>query len=382
MVTCLFLGGLTIATVPFVRNLTDFILTQIALGIFSAGLDVAGNAWLLELWEEKANVPMQGMHFAFAIGMTIAPLMATPFLSRDIREVETFDPFHTPKEFTSSSSEHIATKTKSNIEIPYGITAATLILSGILLLFVSFIVNIEQQERKSSTSDTKQLEDGKSCQGSCQESSRTCKKYLHPKYLVILSSLILCFFTGVEINSFSFLPDFAVYSRLHLSKKTGALMTSVLSGSFALFRGINILAATRFSSEVMLYSHFLITCIGCIFLVPAAMIDNVYIGVRLLWTSIIILGAGYSCMFPTVYAYLEERITVNTFMTGATIFAGSVSTIVTPLIVGFTIETYPLIFTYVSVVGLLICIVLFIGLFFVEKSHKRALNQPTITMSL
>ena len=373
MIACLLLAGITVLTVPFVQNLAQFISAQVALGIFSSGLDVAGNAWLLELWEDKVNVPMQGMHFAFAIGMTIAPLIATPFLSKDIRKAPKFDN-STLNELNMTSGEHvdcIEGKTESHIAIPYAITAAALMFSGVLLFFVSLTVPYTQQSRRSSTSDKKQLDMEASESSSSSDEISSGSRYLHPKYLIILSSLILCFFTGVEINSFSFLPDFAVYSKLNLSKKTGALMTSVLSGSFALFRGLNIIVATKFSSEVMLYSHFALTCLGTAVMLPAALIDKVNLRVILMWVSVVISGAGYSCMFPTIYAYLEERITVNTFMTGATIFAGSVSTIVTPIIVGLTIEAFPLIFVYVSVVGLAVCFFFFVGLFTVERSHRQ-----------
>ena len=368
------LSGVVIISIPFVKKLYQFILAQIGLGILSSAIDVAGNAWLLELWKDKVNVLMQGMHFTFAIGMTIAPLIAAPFLAHEVSEAmnSSENAVYTTygliaeevqSEETNSSGGAILFRMESQIIIPYSITAGAFVLSGLLMFIVSIIVPYKQKSRKVSESERKDEENN----------AKKTPSYFHPMYLIILSNLILCFFTGVEINSFSFLPDFAVYSRLSMKTTNAAFMTSVLSGSFALFRGLNILAATKVSSEVMLHFHFVLTCIGGLFLIPGAILPSV----EFMWAFVIISGAGYSCMFPTVYAYLEERVIVNNFVTGVTVFSSSVSTIIAPVVVGFNVEKYPLIFMYLSVAGLGICVPLFLGLFVVERLHQKHLkNNP------
>ena len=176
----------------------------------------------------------------------------------------------------------------------------------------------------------------------------------------------MCFYTGVELNAFSFLPDFVVYSSMKLSKSTGAFMTSVMAGAFAVFRGMSILTATKTTSEIMLQTHFCILCIGNVLLTVSGLISSV----TLTWVSIVIMGVGMSCMFPTIYAYLEERIVVTNFLTGIFIFSSAICTVVYPIIVGLTIKKYPMIFAYVNISSLLVCVAVFTGLFIIERRHR------------
>ena len=68
---------------PHLRSLLMYFMAQGAVGFASAGIDVAGNVWLLEMWQEGSNPYMQGMHFSYALGSTISPLLCEPFLSPD-----------------------------------------------------------------------------------------------------------------------------------------------------------------------------------------------------------------------------------------------------------------------------------------------------------
>ena len=396
MVCCLAATGFALVAVPYVKNLATFISGQTILGITTSGIDVAINAWLLEIWQEKANPYMGGLHFSFAIGQTLSPLLAEPFLSKEItsnqtlgdhnqsmnqkgfismgfrnlvQSLEEFDDHH------GGSNETLRTKTR--IFIPYSISALLLLISSMLLFAMSFIVPYSQQKRQVSSS-SRLLDDDK-CHSSSiskessEASSEAKEVYWDYKFLVVLGNFLICFYTGVEINGFSFLPDFVYYSTMRLSKSTGAYMTSVMSAAFAAFRGLNIVTATKISSERMLHIHFCILSFGNILLLFAGYTASV----SLTWVSIVIMGMGMSCMFPTICSYMEERIVVTNFLTGMFIFSASLNTIISPLLVGLLIRKFPLIFIYFNVVSLIVCSAIFLGLFVIERRHQKCLERVT-----
>lgn len=74
MISCVCTLAFSLFVVPFFRTLWLYYASEIVYGISSMGIDVALNAWILEIWQEAANPYMQGMHFSFGLGMALGPL--------------------------------------------------------------------------------------------------------------------------------------------------------------------------------------------------------------------------------------------------------------------------------------------------------------------
>lgn len=84
---------------------------------------------------------MQGMHFSYALGMTIAPLAVEPFLSKE-------------RNVTSPSEEVTTVRDEGRIFIPYSIEAAALISSAVLILVLYFKVPyVDPKRTVSKTGD-------------------------------------------------------------------------------------------------------------------------------------------------------------------------------------------------------------------------------------
>jgi len=377
-VASLIVSGLALIAIPFVRQLYFFIVAQAVFGFAVAGLDVAGNAWILEIWQESANPYMQGLHFSYAIGMTISPLIAEPFLSPEVRRqnatIITVDN-GTMAEFfnlTDATSAADLINQESQIAIPFGICSLSLWISGLVLFILYFTSPYTQMIRTAS--HAKASPGGHLCHIRDDEASNlipmeTPRDYFYR--VIIFGSLLLCFYSGIELNTFTFLQDFVVYSSLRLTKSTGAFMLSVLSATFAIFRGLSILVATRVKTSHMLYTNMALIGIGNLLLLTFGNTSE-----RLLWIALVIMGAGYSCVFPGIYAFLEERINVTNSICGAFMFASSIATTTNPILVGLFIETNPMIFVYVNVVSLILCILIFFAL----HSTDKALRKQEVTV--
>ncbi|CAG2167617.1 unnamed protein product, partial [Oppiella nova] len=104
--------GLTLGLLPTVKSLPIFYTIGAINGVAAGASDTANNAWILEMWDEKAGPYLLALHFCFGTGMIIAPQIARPFL------------------LDSSDS--------SQLVIAYVICGAIIIISGIVVTFVIF----------------------------------------------------------------------------------------------------------------------------------------------------------------------------------------------------------------------------------------------------
>lgn len=367
-------SGLALFAVPFVHDLYFFIVSQAVLGFFTAGMDVAGNAWILEIWQEIANPYMQGMHFCYAIGMTIAPLIAEPFLSPDIKRenktVISVDNGTSIAFFNVTKGEVVADviARESQIAVPYTICAIVLFAAAGLLftLYVKtpYLHPVRTVSTAKSSSSSQDLVNSANDENINLISLQTPRRYYIT--VIVLGSALLCFYSGIEMNTFTFFPDFAVYIDLHLSKSKAAFMTSLLSAAFACSRGISIIVATRFKPMNMLYTNMILIGVGNSMMLMFANTSE-----HMLWLSLVLMGFGYSCVFPGIYSFLEERINVTNTLCGVFMFASSIATTINPIILGYYIESNPLIFVYINLFSLVTCLSLFIGLHSTDRSLRK-----------
>lgn len=69
--------------IPYATSIALYNASHLVAGVATSGIDVAANAWLLEIWGTQAGPYMQGMHAFFSLGAFIAPIIAKPFLSEE-----------------------------------------------------------------------------------------------------------------------------------------------------------------------------------------------------------------------------------------------------------------------------------------------------------
>ena len=73
--------GLTNIVLPHLKYLWLFFATSTLLSFASGSLDAGGNVLILDCWQGGDAGPyMHSIHFSFALGAFLAPLLAVPFL--------------------------------------------------------------------------------------------------------------------------------------------------------------------------------------------------------------------------------------------------------------------------------------------------------------
>ncbi|XP_050023848.2 uncharacterized protein [Dermacentor andersoni] len=77
----IFATSVGIIVMPFCVQLATLMACSAITGITMGFLDTGGNVWCLDLWGRHSAPLMQALHFCFALGALVAPLIAEPFLS-------------------------------------------------------------------------------------------------------------------------------------------------------------------------------------------------------------------------------------------------------------------------------------------------------------
>jgi MFS transporter, FHS family, Na+ dependent glucose transporter 1 len=67
--------GLTLAALPFIASLPLLLAVAVVLGMAGALLNVGGNTMTVWLYGRNAGPPLNGLHFAFALGAFAAPII-------------------------------------------------------------------------------------------------------------------------------------------------------------------------------------------------------------------------------------------------------------------------------------------------------------------
>ncbi|XP_070572016.1 major facilitator superfamily domain-containing protein 4A-like isoform X2 [Ptychodera flava] len=74
------------ALVPWCPVFGVLILNCVFWGCTRGCLDIGGNVYCVNLWGKESGPYMQAIHFSFAVGAAIAPLIAGPFLMPQVEE--------------------------------------------------------------------------------------------------------------------------------------------------------------------------------------------------------------------------------------------------------------------------------------------------------
>ena len=347
--------GLSIIVMPQLRSLFWFIVAQAALGFASAGVDIAANAWLLDIWQSDTllNSILNTMNFFFALGMTFGPILCEPFLSPDVNTRLTNDS-SLIEALTSSDTNN---PTETRIAIPYTICSAIILATSMLM----FVLVFKPYKGSSPTITTHRNTKEKS-------NSKLSNRYYYT--VIVLGGLLLCFATTLEQNIFNYMQTFLVNIDLKLSKSKGTQITSGASAAYTVASGLSILFATKIKTLYMLYLDFIIATIGCVILLYA---NNSELG---LWIGVCTMCFAISSAYPCIYSFLEERINITNKVCGFFVFSSSILTTFEPVYVGKRIEKQPMVFVYTNLINIIVCLVIYIALHLTDKMQSRSSTNP------
>lgn len=424
--------GLTLAAMPHVSSLTTLFMLAGINGFSIGSFDTAINVWILEIWQEDSGPFMQALHFTYGIGSFVAPLICEPFLSTEsvhgghgppVKAVAaaadtatTYLPStaitSTPSSVAPTSFLGLLNETGAElgsangidpvdflIYIPYAIAGCITVMGALLILVLYYVNKYEPPKKPSKEYELKTVDEN-------GESKHTLGIDHDPQYsnhrfhslaidnvvqkaktptltivLVGMGSLFLTFFVGMEQMHLQFLPTFAVNTDLNLSPSSAAMMSSVAALAFTIGRCLSIPLAIKLRPQTILYSNHLFMLIGCVLLA-------IYANSRedMLWLANAILGVGFSSVYASIYAFLEQQIRVTNRVGSIFVFAGGLTAAVSPSLVGQYIEANPLILVWFNLACCLLCLAIFVAIHLIvsfsqKRQKKRELAKENTLLS-
>ncbi|XP_061780417.1 sodium-dependent glucose transporter 1 isoform X1 [Nerophis lumbriciformis] len=297
--------------IPFCKHallLTAFMST---IGISMGILDTGGNVLILNTWGEQAGPHLQALHFSFAAGAFVSPIIAKLLFGHHAGSTATNATY-------SITTAPVVNDDHTIVQLVHSRSLKSMwayIVIGLFVFLTSFpffllSVRSNTSAGKASTPSTKPLV---------------------AKHHQALTALLFFFFfayVGSEVAYGSFIFTYAK-DYAHMDQSQAAGLNSVFWAAFAVCRGVSIFFASCMYPGTMILLSLVGTTLSSLFLCLFSQ-DKVA-----LWVCTALYGASMSSTFPSGIAWFEQYTTV-TGRTAATFVVGAaLGEMVLPALAGF-----------------------------------------------
>lgn len=177
----------------------------------------------------------------------------------------------------------------------------------------------------------------------------------------------------MEWQHFLYFPAFAHFSSLRVAEQKAAEMATGMAAAFTLGRALSIPIAVKLRPHQILYGCLCLMLVGTAFLFFAESSEAI------MWVANVFYGLGFSAVYASVYALIEEQTTVGNFIGALIILTSGLSAALYPKFLGAYIEENPLILVHINLVSIFVCffLLLFIHIPAKRRNQFRDFEKPT-----
>ncbi|XP_033747301.1 sodium-dependent glucose transporter 1-like isoform X2 [Pecten maximus] len=396
----LFLIGLsgTISLVPWCTHYIGMLAMQFLVGIFQGCIDTVSCAEMVSIWNKKTSQSfMQALHFGFAAGGIVSPLITAPFLAQR-------NTFNTPTIQSPNSSVVLLTSTVKYQEL-HSTTLKYSNLSNISYTNSSleFVSDTNSLEVSMSTEHSEEYETSRvqiaygisgvvafvvslpfllmyirmPCdfiRHGCEDRKRSNNPIpLSVKLVVLINmSTLSALYTGLEETFVEFLSAFCV-EQVRWTKTHGSLATSLYFGSIGVGHFINIFT-------VRMLDHVKLMGVNCFMLILAMIVitlsaDNVFhAGV---WIAPPLVGLSLSIIYPIIFTWTEDVfLPVTGRISSLFILTGAMGSMINPIILGVLMEEHsPMWYCYLLLIESILQFVFYLSGLALQKFVKTRFHD-------
>lgn len=188
------------------------------------------------------------------------------------------------------------------------------------------------------------------------------------KIIRVLYAFWYTLYVIFETVFFKFAVTYFQYCPQRLTAQKAAEVFSISSAVYTAFRGVNILIGLKVKRFYILSYHYGFLIIGM-----ALQIVGQY-NYIVLWTSSIVLCFGFSAMFAGIFAFTGQYLTLTDRLSTFFTLIRGLFTLFTPLVIGYFIEDYSMIFIIINLFYLISSLIIFISIVFLIKRYSRILK--------
>lgn len=316
-------GGGTCA-IPATRTLAALFCITVLQGIGMGAMDTGANAMIVWIWEDRVGPYMQSIHFMFAFGAALGPLLLRAF----------FKPIE-GNTLTGDYSNAFYFIGALNIAIGLGLF---LIRSpkprqGLSPTTLEQAAEGEDAE-KDEIVDAVPLENTRTVDNPRVFSQSAYAAHLRrrSRTISILTFLLFCLlflYVGSETGYGGFITAYAVLA-LNMAEHDGQLLASIYWWAIAGGRFASIFVSMRFPPR-----QFLSASVGLslAFIFALSIGTGIYQSVGVLWAFTVLFGLAMACIFPTAIALAETYWPIMSLHTMAFVVGGALGEVIIPLVI-------------------------------------------------
>ncbi|KAG2467934.1 sodium-dependent glucose transporter 1 [Polypterus senegalus] len=318
--------------IPFCKKALLLTVLMSIIGITMGFLDTGGNVLTLNTWGEQAGPHMQALHFSFALGAFVSPILAKlllgnmPTMSSTSGTNMSVEVRETPKSVTNPQlHQTVKFITVNNSKAAYLKSMWAYIVIGTFILLVSLIFFLLYSRSSPSREKTK----------ASAEKPLVAK---HHNALIGLLFLFFFWYVGAEVSYgsyiFTYTKDFA-----GMDESRAAGLNSLFWGTFAAARGLAIFFAACLHPGTMI----LLSLVGCT--VSSLLLTLYCRNSVVLWICTAIYGASMATTFPSGISWVEQYTTVTGRSAAVFVVGAALGEMVIPAVVGYLmgiLQDYPL----------------------------------------
>ncbi|XP_038617359.1 sodium-dependent glucose transporter 1 [Tachyglossus aculeatus] len=298
--------------VPFCKRAVLLAIMMSVFGVSMGVLDTGGNVLILDTWEQRAAPHLQALHFSFALGAFVAPILAKLALGG-------IAPAGSPTGTDQANLSAPDPLAAADLEAVFGLPADmnllwayTVIGMYIFVVFVCILVLFLKrspgQERTKASA----------------QKSQTAKYH---KTLLGLIFFFFFFYVGAEVTYGSYVFSFAT-QHVHMKESEAAGVNSVFWGAFAACRGMAICFAT------CLYPGTMIVMSNIGSLLSSLLLVLFHKSPVCLWSATAVYGASMATTFPSGISWIEQYTTIKGKSASLFVVGAALGEMVIPAVVG------------------------------------------------
>ncbi|EQB78426.1 hypothetical protein CB1_000993010 [Camelus ferus] len=304
--------------VPFCKTAVLLIVMMSIFGVSIGILDTGGNVLILAIWGDKGAPHMQALHFSFALGAFLAPLLAKLALGMAVPAEN-----HTEADFNHSafnqspeadSEPLLGIPDDMNLLWAYAVIGAYIFVVS-LFLFILFLTKSSKWEKAKV---------------SVQRSRRA--KYHNT--LLCLLFLFFLFYVGAEVTYGSYVFSFAT-THAGMKESEAAGLNSIFWGTFAACRGMAIFFATCLQPGTMIVLSNIGSLASSLFLV---LFNKSTV---CLWIATSVYGASMATTFPSGVSWIEQYTTIHGKAAAFFVVGAALGEMAIPAVIGILQGKYP-----------------------------------------
>ncbi|XP_003466522.2 sodium-dependent glucose transporter 1B isoform X1 [Cavia porcellus] len=303
---------------PFCKKAVLLIVMMSGFGTAMGLLDTGGNILILTVWGDKGAPHMQALHFSFALGAFLTPILAKLALGTTASPENHTEPDPHPPALNRSPEADpgllFAAPDDLNLLWAYAaIGTYTFVVS--VFLFALFFMKSWKHEKSTA---------------SAQESRRA--KY--HRALLCLLFLFFFFYVGAEVTYGSYVFSFAT-THVGMEESKAAGLNSAFWGAFAACRGLAILFATCLQPGTMIVVSNTGSLVSSLFLV---LFDK---NPLCLWIASSVYGASMAATFPSGISWIEQYTSISGKSAALFVIGAALGEMAIPAVIGILQGEFP-----------------------------------------